>query len=124
MKENESRSKSRVRKSVTVLLTVFFAIGGLINIIAPGRIADEFLEWGYPSWFHFLTGSLEIVTAVLLVRSKTRFLGVILGALVMLAAAATVLMHHLTSRVVPPTTVFALLVLLGWLLRGKRIDEH
>ncbi len=26
-------------------------------------IAQEYLRWGYPPWFHFVTGSLELTTA-------------------------------------------------------------
>jgi len=49
----------------------------------------EYRRWGYPDWFHFVTGALELATAALLVVTATRLLGAGLGGAVMLAAAGT-----------------------------------
>jgi DoxX-like protein len=70
-------------------LAAFFVVGSLSNIFAPGSIYEEYLRWGYPHWFHFVTGSLELATAVLLAQSRTRLWGAALGCGVMLAAFAT-----------------------------------
>ena len=74
-------------------LAAFFVVGSLSNIFAPGSIYEEYLRWGYPHWFHFVTGSLELTTAVLLARVRTQLWGSALGCTVMLAAFATVTLH-------------------------------
>jgi hypothetical protein len=83
-------------------LAAFFVVGSLSNIFAPGSVYEEYLRWGYPHWFHFVTGSLELATAVLLARAETRLWGSALGCTVMLAALATVTLHGEYGHGVPP----------------------
>ena len=49
-----------VHQVSALALAAFFVVGSLSNIFAPGSIYEEYLRWGYPHWFHFVTGSLEI----------------------------------------------------------------
>ncbi|WP_236674493.1 DoxX family protein [Paraburkholderia hospita] len=86
-------SKISWRQVLPLVLAAFFVVGSLSNIVAPRSILEEYLKWGYPHWFHFVTGSLELTTAVLLVRAQTRLWGSALGCTVMLAALATVAVH-------------------------------
>ena len=72
-------SKISWRQVPALALAAFFVVGSLTNIFAPGSIYQEYLRWGYPHWFHFVTGSLELTTAVLLVRARTRLWGAALG---------------------------------------------
>jgi hypothetical protein len=60
------------RQVSALALAAFFVVGSLSNIFAPGSIYEEYLRWGYPHWFHFVTGSLELTTAVLLAQARTR----------------------------------------------------
>src|ERR1700730_15379992 len=61
-------SKISWRQVSALALAAFFVLGSLSNILAPGSVYEEYLRWGYPHWFHFVTGSLELTTAVLLAR--------------------------------------------------------
>ncbi len=61
-------SKISWRQVLPLALAAFFVVGSLSNIIAPGSIYQEYLKWGYPHWFHFVTGSLELTAAILLFR--------------------------------------------------------
>jgi hypothetical protein len=72
-------SKISWRQVSALALAAFFVVGSLSNIFAPPSIYEEYLRWGYPRWFHFVTGSLELTTAVLLVRAQTRLWGSALG---------------------------------------------
>ncbi len=79
------------RQVSALALAAFFVVGSLSNIFAPGSIYEEYLRWGYPHWFHFVTGSLELTTAVSAGAGTDAAVG--LGArlcTVMLAAFATV----------------------------------
>ena len=86
-------SKINWRQVPALALAAFFVVGSLSNIFAFGSIYEEYLRWGYPHWFHFVTGSLELTTAVLLAQARTRLWGSALGCTVMLAALATVTLH-------------------------------
>ena len=81
-------SKISSSQVLALALAAFFVAGSLSNIFAPWSIYEEYLRWGYPHWFHFATGSLELTTAVLLARVPTRLWGSALGCTVMLAALA------------------------------------
>ena len=108
-------SKITWRQVSALALAAFFVVGSLSNIFAPPSIYEEYLQWGYPHWFHFVTGSLELTTAVLLARAQTRLWGSALGCTVMLAAVATVTIHGEYAHGVAPLVVAALSILVGWI---------
>jgi hypothetical protein len=86
-------------------------------------IYEEYLRWGHPRWFHFVTGSLELTTAVLLARAQTRLWGAALGCTVMLAALATVTLHGEYGHGVAPLVAAALSILVGWIAWRKRLSS-
>ncbi|UFX46010.1 DoxX family protein [Bradyrhizobium sp. 41S5] len=104
-------------------LAAFFAVGSLSNIFAPWSIYEEYLRWGYPHWFHFVTGLLELTTAVLLAQARTRLWGSALGCAVMLAALATVTLHGEYGHGVPPTIVATLSMAVGWIAWRMRLPR-
>jgi len=108
------------RQVLPLALAAFFVVGSLSNIIAPRSIIEEYLKWGYPHWFHFVTGSLELMTAVLLARAQTRVWGSALGCTVMLAALGTVTLHGEYGHGVAPLVVATLSIVVGWIAWRKR----
>jgi hypothetical protein len=104
-------------------LAAFFVVGSLGNILAFGSIYEEYLRWGYPPWFHFVTGSLELTTAVLLAQARTRLWGSALGCAVMLAALATVTLHGEYGHGVPPLIAATLSIVVGWIAWRKRLPS-
>jgi hypothetical protein len=113
-------SKISWRQVLALALAAFFVVGSLSNIIAPRSIYEEYLKWGYPPWFHFVTGSLELTTAVLLARASTRLLGSALGGAVMLGALATVTLHGGYGHAVLPLVVATLTIVVGWIAWRER----
>jgi hypothetical protein len=116
-------SKISWRHVLALALAAFFVVGSLSNIVAPGSIYEEYLKWGYPSWFHFVTGSLELTAAVLLARERTRLLGSMLGCTVMLAALATVTLHGEYGHGVAPIVVATLTLAVGWITWRTRFAD-
>jgi hypothetical protein len=114
-------SKISWRQVLPLVLAAFFVVGSLSNIFAPPSIYEEYLQWGYPHWFHFVTGSLELATAVLLARAQTRLWGSALGCCVMLAALATVTLHGEYGHGVAPLIVATLAVVVGSIAWRKRL---
>lgn len=74
-------------------LVAFFLAGGIVNIVPPDAVRSDYERWGYPDWFHYVTGSIEILSAGLLALPRSRELGRATGATVMLAALGTLLLH-------------------------------
>ncbi|WP_032830654.1 MULTISPECIES: DoxX family protein [unclassified Pseudomonas] len=95
-------------------LAAFFLVGAIGNIFVSESIAEDYLRWGYPDWFHFVTGALELTTAVLLAVAATRLWGAALGCVAMFAAAATVIVHGEYAHAIPPVVVLALSAVVGW----------
>lgn len=87
-------------------LAAFFVVGAVINTFAINMVGPEYRRWGYPDWFHFVSGALELAVALLLATMMTRPFGVALGCGIMLAAIATVVRHREYHRAVPPFIVF------------------
>jgi DoxX-like family len=116
-------SKISWRQVSVLALAAFFVVGSLSNIFAPPSIYEEYLRWGYPRWFHFVTGSLELTTAVLLARAQMRLWGSALGFTVMLAALATVTLHGEYGHGVAPLVAAALSILVGWIAWRKRLPS-
>jgi hypothetical protein len=114
-------SKISWRQVLPLALAAFFVVGSLSNIVAPRSIIEEYLKWGYPHWFHFVTGSLELMTAVLLAQAGTRLWGSALGCTVMLAAFATVTLHGEYGHGVAPLVVATLSIVVGWIAWRKRL---
>lgn len=98
-----------------LVLAAFFFLGSLSNIFAPESIYEEYLKWGYPRWFHFLTGSLELTAAILIFRARSRLLGLALGCTVMFAAIATVMIHGEYRHAVLPLVVAIWSLVIGWI---------
>lgn len=97
------------------LLTAFFLLGGFLNIFASPEQIEEYVAWGYPGWFHYVTGTLEWTSAVLMAIPLTRLAGSLLAAAVMVAAAGTVLLHGEYAHALAPLVVLCLVGLNGWL---------
>jgi orotate phosphoribosyltransferase len=66
---------------------------------------------GLPALVGFLTGGLEIMSAVLIALPVSRILGLALGAVIIAAAVLTVLRHRDFSHLVPLGVFVALLAL-------------
>ncbi|AEM40585.1 DoxX family protein [Ketogulonicigenium vulgare] len=92
------------------LLAAFFFVGGIGNILASDAIQADYARWGYPFWFHYLTGTLELIAGALLISLRTRKLGSGLAAVVMCGAAATVLAHGEFTHAIAPLVVLSLSV--------------
>jgi hypothetical protein len=93
------------------LLVAAFAVAGLINAIGMPAVKSNFVRWGYPSWWCYFTGGLEIVAAALIALPAGREAGLILSAVIVAAAVLTVLRHREFSHLAPLGVFVALLAL-------------
>lgn len=106
---------------LALLLAAFFLFGAWGNTFLSEENAAAYAAWGYPDWFHYITATLELAAAILLIRAVTRPYGAALGAMVMAAAALTTLMNADYGHAVAPGVVLAVsLLVLGLSLTVRR----
>jgi hypothetical protein len=79
-----------VASAVPWLLVFAFAGAGLFNAIGGAAVKAQFMRWGYPAWWNFVTAALELLSAALIVFPETRIWGLALATMVLIAAIATV----------------------------------
>lgn len=103
-----------------VLLALFYLFAGGSKLLNPGAHIENFAHWGYPVWFLYLTGGIEVVSAVFLFMPKVRWYGVLLLSATMIGAVLT----HLRAgemRALPiPLVLLFLLFVLAWTMRPSR----
>jgi hypothetical protein len=95
-------------------LAAFFLVGFFINTFAVKLVGPDYKRWGYPDWFHFVNGVLELAVAALMATAPTRPYGLLLGACIMAAAIATVVYHREYHRGVPALIVLTLMSIVAW----------
>jgi hypothetical protein len=96
--------------SIWLLVAGFFG-AGLFNAIGTPGTKSDFVRWGYPRWWGFFTGGLEIMSAVLIALPVSRIVGLALGAVIIAAAVLTVLRHRDFSRLAPLSLFAAVIAL-------------
>ncbi|MGV8936035.1 MAG: DoxX family protein [Allorhizobium sp.] len=97
----------------TWLAAAAFFIGGAVNVSGAKSIRDDFMRYGFPSWWCWITAALEFATACLLLFPATFSIGLALGACVMIAAIAAVLRARDFRHTAPPTVFLLLLIVAG-----------
>jgi uncharacterized membrane protein YphA (DoxX/SURF4 family) len=79
---------------LAVILGVFFvAMAGPMKQMGGEEVVANFAKWGYPDFFRYVVGVVEIAAGVMTIYPKTRTLGASVIALVMVGATATHLMN-------------------------------
>ena len=95
---------------VWLLVAGFFG-AGLFNILGTRATRAEYVAWGYPHWWCWMTGGLEIVAATFIAIPPLRSAGIVLGILIILAAVVTLLRHR-SYRHLPPAVAFLVVIAL------------
>jgi hypothetical protein len=102
-----------VLNSVLVWLSsAAFLVGAMVNMSGHSKVRASFVQLGFPFWRCWITGALELLTAVLLVTAGSRYIGVALGTCIMLAAIAAIVRIR-NYRELPPPMLFLLLLMLA-----------
>jgi DoxX-like protein len=97
-------------------LSIWFVIvgflgAGFFNAIGTSGTQSDFARWGYPPWWSYLTGGLEIMSAVLIALPASRIIGLTLAATIIAAAVLTVLRHRDVLHLLPLGLFAALIAL-------------
>ena len=96
--------------SIWLLVAALFS-AGLFNAIGTRATRESFVRWGYPSWWHRVTGGLEMLSAILIAFPLGRAAGLALGAIIIVVASLTVLRHREYVHLAPLGMFLALIAL-------------
>lgn len=88
------RAKQIAVIGISWFLAVGFLLAGGTKLAGMEMQVEDFRAWGYPVWFMYLTGTLEVLAAVLIFVPPTRFYGALLLVVIMIGAAGTHLWHE------------------------------
>jgi len=71
------------------LLAAVFLIAGTTKLAGSQMLVDTFEKLGVDRWFRYLTGSVEVIAAILIIVPRTVVVGAALLAATMIGASAT-----------------------------------
>ena len=103
---------------VQTLLALEFVGVSSAKLMGKPEMVALFTAVGIGQWFRYVTGILELTGAVLIVVPRTRSIGAVLLATIMLGAITA----HLFILHVPPTAPVVLFLLSGFVVWGRRSD--
>lgn len=90
---NESRRSSLPATILSVLLSLTFLATGASKLAAMAPVVANFTRWGYPLWFMYLTGVIELGCAIGLWVPRVRALAAVAIIATMIGALFTHLTH-------------------------------
>lgn len=102
--------------AATLAASAAFLLGAVVNASGRKAVREQFVRYGFPSWWCWVTAILEFLTAVLLVLRPTFAFGVVLGACIMVAAIIAIVRAR-DFRHLPPPSVFLLLLIIAALVQ-------
>ncbi|MEX3813607.1 DoxX family protein [Paraburkholderia sp. BR13439] len=111
-------SSASLESTLAMIVAVLFTIAGVVNLARPGAVKRDFARWGYPAWFQFLCGALELLSAALLLGQQTRVLGLTLAGAIMIGALFTLVRNREPFRHLAPALVFSALIVVTLAARG------
>ena len=90
--------------------TAVFALAGLVNLTAFGKVREIYARWDIPAAFYRTLGIVEIIAASMLAMPELRAWGIAMAAPIMFGAIVMLLNHRHYLYAVPAALVMAALV--------------
>jgi len=109
MAEGSGGAKNIATWVLTVLLAALFAFAGFTKVSGAVEVASAFMKFGYPVWFSYIIGAIEIGCALLLFAPRVAAYAAGLLILVMFGA----IVSHLRAGESPLTPVIVLVLLIA-----------
>ena len=109
--------KKIIKTGLWLLLGGMFIIAGGAKLMGSHSQVEHFAQWGYPLWFLYLTGLIEVGGGICLFIPKAQFYGIVVLSIMMVGAALTHLRANEMSAFPVPIVLLCLLVMLAWTMR-------
>jgi len=104
-------------RMLTVVLATFFLLAGSIKLDPSPEAVVRFVRWGYPEWFLYLVGAMEMGGAIALLIPRVAGVGALLLGVIMVGATLTHLLHDEMAAVPVPLVLLALLAFVVYVKR-------
>lgn len=108
---------------LSLFLAYEFVLSGVAKLTSKPRMIESFHTFGYPLWFMYFTGCLEVLCAILVLVPRFAVIGAGLLACVMLGAIYSHLTHGQADEIRMPLVLLAAAFALA-LLRTLRPAPH
>jgi len=109
--------KKIIKTGLWLLLGGMFIIAGGAKLMGSHSQVEHFAQWGYPLWFLYLTGFIEVGGGICLFIPKAQYYGIVVLSITMVGAAVTHLRANEMSAFPVPIVLLCLLVMLAWTMR-------
>ncbi len=113
--------KQVIKAVLWVVLGIVFLSAGGSRLLNPDVHVERFAHWGYPLWFLYLTGGIEVVSGAFLLIPRARLYGVLLLSVTMIGAFLTHLRAGEMGALPIPLILLLLLLFLAWTMRPSKI---
>lgn len=110
-------SKGKVIASwvLSGLIALVMIMAGVSKLKGTEEQVKGFASLGYPTWFLYTTGVIEVVGAILLLIPKTAVFGVLLLGATMVGAVVSLLKIGDVGHAPVPLAFLLVIALIGWL---------
>lgn len=114
---------SRIAVWVSRLLAAMFLFAGMTKLLGADGDIQHFAAWHYPDWLRPIVGSIEVVSAVLLLIPRAEYLGAAGIAATLLWAGYTFLVRvpEESRRAVPTLALLVTVAMVGYARRPNRL---
>ena len=109
-------------RTLAIFLALVFVLSGLAKLLALPFETEAFARWGYPLWFMYFTGLLEVAGAVGLLLPRLSALASGCLAALMLGAVATHAVHAEWPMFAVASAILILAAWRGWKGRAEVAD--
>ena len=109
--------KGIIKIALWVVLGVMFIMAGGAKLMGNHSQVEHFSQWGYPLWFLYLTGMIEVGGGICLFIPKAQFYGIVVLSMTMVGAALTHLRAGEMEAFPVPVVLLCLLAMLAWTMR-------
>ena len=112
--------KQIIKTSLWVLLGLLFLFAGGEKLWNPTGHEEEFAHWGYPLWFVYVTGIIEVLGGIGLFIPSGRLSGILLLSITMVGATVTHLRAGEMGAFPVPLVLLLALLTLAWTMRPTK----
>lgn len=109
--------KKAINTTLAMTLGVMFIMAGGVKLLGQPSQVEHFAHWGYPLWFLYVTGVVEVCGGLCLFFPKAQFWGVVVLSITMVGAAGTHLGAGELSAFPIPIVLLGLLLVVAWTMR-------
>lgn len=104
-------------KAISFFLGIVYLVTGGAKLAGLEMMIQSFQNWGYPIAFMYLVGALEVIGALMVFVSRTRFYGATLIAVLMIGATFT---HLLAGEWILAPAPLVMLIMAGTVIWAER----